>query len=281
MHPVRLVWGPSQIVILPLVGDCSSRPGAHLLEACLCLQRDRFKCPSHCRRLQWRRALRQSLRCLLNVPQTHIDATTFAVPYKLKLDVESCALAIQGQHAMAKLETALAFVSTLGGGYYLTYHHGKAVQAAVLQMALAVYVDDAPTVIRTWTHLAYVGSSCGCNRVAFWASRTAVSLCTILQLGNASESYRAARVCYRYVRKLAQARRKEAVALSDREAVHTKLHRLTDTELLSRIYSAFVRFLPLPSVLGMCARTAREWRAAPGASTAFAQIQIHSPDETP
>jgi hypothetical protein len=182
----------------------------------------------------------------------------------LHIDRASCALATRCQHTRATLESAMAYVSTLGGGYYLTYHHTQAVAAAVLQMAIASAMDDVGTIVRTWTHLAYIGSSTGCTRVASWAAHMALALCSASGMDRRSPGFKAARVCKRYVHKLAKAREEQASLLSDRELVHIKGQGIDDMALLRCIGRTLVRVLPLPPLLQICAQTMRQWSAMEG-----------------
>lgn len=168
------------------------------------------------------------------------------------LDARGSALAASFLHARLARQTAMAYVSSLGGGYFLTHHHADAVRAAAVQMALACADGDVSTFTRTWTHFAYIGSSSGCDGVARWAAATAVRLASPLERSDATR--RAAHVCHRYVRRLQRARERGTVELSDREAVHRgKEARVAvdDVALMACVARALRTYVRVEGILGL------------------------------
>jgi hypothetical protein len=198
----------------------------------------RWRSPSrlHLRTLL-RRCLPRPLLRLARAPGAAPVEVHVAVRGRLPVDDASSrrfgALAASAAHA-AFLN---AYVSTLGGGYYMTRHHVDAVRSAALQMSLAAARDDVSAFVFSFTHLAYIGASSGCDRVASWAARTAVRMARVGGLEREGATYVATRVALRYVRNVARVRATHELPLSARERADSA--GMDDTRLAACIRAAF------------------------------------------
>lgn len=130
-----------------------------------------------------------------------------------------------------------AYVSTLGGGYYMTRHHVDAVRSAALQMSLAAARDDVSAFVYSFTHLAYIGASSGCDRVARWAARMAVRMARVGGLAREGATHVATRVALRYTRNVARVRATHELPLSARECADSA--GMDDARLATCIRAAF------------------------------------------
>lgn len=95
-------------------------------------------------------------------PSTHGAAPSLASPPCLRTDapLPACGAArntriISVLHRFIERQTASAYVSTLGGGYFLCDYLGHAQRAALAQLRIAAISGDEKTVGRCLVHLAY------------------------------------------------------------------------------------------------------------------------------
>jgi hypothetical protein len=234
-------WGQLTLVFVLRQGDADERSTWLTWSGALV---DLLRCVSttdaahHLPRPHLRTLLRRSLpRALLRLVHAPAAAVVrVAARGRPPLDEASSRRfgALAGSAAHASFLNA--YVSTLGGGYYMTRHHVDAVRSATLQLSLAAKRDDVPTFVHCFTHFAYIGASSGCDRVASWAARAAVRMARLDELERDGAAFTASRVALRYVRKVARVRASHELPLSARERV---VSGMDDARLADRIRACF------------------------------------------